>query len=99
MFHCCLMKSYCCWSSATEATKATTSDLPSKAELQHRVKEFKKCLEVSAQQIRGIEQSTRDQSKNSFCFSVRQYRLTASSFGAVYHRLPHTPPQNLVLQM
>ena len=73
--------------------------LPSKAELQQRVKEFKKSLEVSPQQIRDIEQSTRDQSKNSFWFSVRRYRLTASSFGAVYHRLPATPPQSLVLQI
>ena len=86
-----------CWSSSAETPASPV--LPTKNELQERVKELKKSLQVTPQQVRDIEQSTRDQSKNSLWFSVRQYRLTASNFGTVYHRLPTTPPQSLVLQI
>ena len=51
------------------------------------------------QKLREIEQSTCNQSKNSLWYSVRQYRLTASYFGSVYHRKPTTPPHSLVLQI
>ena len=87
----------CCWSSSAETPASPV--LPSKNELQERVREFKKSLQVTPQQVRDIEQSTHYQSKNSLWFSVRQYRLTASNFGTVYHQLPTIPPQSLVLQI
>ena len=49
--------------------------------------------------MREIEQNTRDQSRLPLWHSVRQYRIFASHFGAIYRRLPTTPPQSLVLQI
>ena len=74
-------------------------ELPSKAELQKRVQEFKSSLNIPAQKIREIEQTTRDQSQSTLWYSVRRYRITASYFGEVRCRLPTTPPQSLVLQI
>ena len=54
---------------------------------------------MSPQKLREIEQSTRDQNQSSLWYSVRRYRLTASNFGAVYHRRPNTPPHSLVMQI
>ena len=49
--------------------------------------------------MREIEQNTRDQCRSSLWHSVRRYRISASHFGAIYRRLPTTPPQSLVLQI
>lgn len=73
-------------------------ELPSKAELQYRVREFKKSLELPPEKTREIEQNTRDQHNSPLWFSVRRYRLTASHFGAIYCR-SDMPPQALVLQI
>ena len=87
-----------CWSSR-DLSSSLEPILPTKDELQERVKEFKKSLAMPSEKLREIEQSTRDQSHNPLWYSVRQYRLTASYFGAVYHRQPTTPPHCLVLQI
>ena len=86
-----------CWSANLESPQSPV--LPTKTELQERVKEFKKSLLMSPQKIHEVEQSTRDQSTNHLWYSVRQYRLTASNFGAVRRQLPSTPPQSLVLHI
>ena len=86
-----------CWSNSPD--KPLTPSLPSKQELQERVTHFKESLKMNPQKLREIEQSTRDQNKSSLWYSVRRYRITASLFGAVFHRKPETPPQSLVLQM
>ena len=72
--------------------------LPSKTELQYRVSEFKKSLELPPEKTREIEQTTRNQHNSPLWFSVRRYRLTASYFGAIYCRKSDTPPQALVLR-
>ena len=86
-----------CWSNSPG--KPLTPSLPSKQELQERVAHFKESLKMHPQKLREIEQSTRDQNKSSLWHSIRRYRITASLFGAVFHRKPDTPPQSLVLQM
>lgn len=73
--------------------------LLSKAELQYRVQEFKKSLELPPEKTREIEQSIRDQCTSPLWFSVCRYRLTASCFGANYCRKNDTPPQALALQI
>ncbi len=86
-----------CWSNSFGTYLAPV--LPTKSELQERVEEFKKSLVMPSLKLREIEQSTRDQSDSPLWHSVRQYRITASYFGAVYRRRPSTPPQSLVLQI
>lgn len=86
-----------CWSDSKQHPQ--TPVLPTKAELQWSVSEFKKSLYLSPQKLREIEQSTRNQNQSPLWYSARRYRLTASYFGAVYCRLPTTPPQSLVLQI
>ena len=80
-------------------TSSLQPKLPSKAELQYRVREFKKSLDLPPEKTREIEQNTRDQHNSPLWFSVRRYRLTASYFGAIYCRRSDTPPQALVLQI
>ena len=86
-----------CWSGSTENPLAPK--LPTKQELQTRIKEFKKSLFMPSQKLREIEQSTRGQSQNSLWHSVRQYRLTASHFGNIFRLKETTSPQNIVLQI
>ena len=81
-----------CWSNSPD--KLLTPSLPSKQELQERVAHFKESLKMHPQKLREIEQSTRDQNKSLLWYSVRRYRITASFFGAVFHRKPETPPCN-----
>ena len=66
--------------------------LRSKEELQKKAPENKLSLNISAQKILEIEQSTRRQSQFSLWHSVGQYRVTVSYFGGVRHRLPTTSP-------
>ena len=70
--------------------------LPSKQELQHRVKNFKETLKIPAHKIREIEHNTREQDQSSLWYSARRYRITASYFGEIRRRLPTTSPQSLV---
>ena len=65
-----------CWS--ISCGKSLDPVLPTKLELQRRVEEFKKSLDLPAIKLREIEQSTRDQSGSPLWHSVRQYRITAS---------------------
>jgi len=62
-------------------------DLPGRQQLQQTVREFKSSLHVSEQRAREIEQTTREQRHSPEWYSVRRYRLTASLFGEIYHRI------------
>ena len=73
--------------------------LPSRDELIERVTAFKECLRLTPEKIREIERETIDQSQSSLWYTARRYRLTASSFGKVFQRLPSTPPDSLVKQL
>jgi hypothetical protein len=86
------------WKLNNEA-QATLSDLPSKDVLIRRVAAFKESLKLTAEQIRAIERNTVDQSQSSMWYSARRYRLTASTFGRIFHMLPSTPPDCLVKQL
>ena len=86
------------WADNTEEL-ATLPSIPSREELLHRVAEFKSSLSIGAEAIRQIEQDTTDQTESPAWYSARRYRLTASSFGKVVHRLPSTPPDALVKQL
>lgn len=88
-----------CWNESSSSAQVISPQLPSKQELQNRVDTFKKNLEFHPDRYREIEQATRDQNQSPLWFSVRRYRLTASYFGAIYHRLPSTPPHSLVMQI
>ncbi len=89
-----------CWSETdSSSVEPLPPRLPSKKELQERVAEFKKSLNLSPEKCREIEFKTRDQSRSSLWYSVRRYRITASYFGHIHRRLPTTPPQSLVLQI
>ena len=72
---------------------------PEIASLQETVTAFKRSLEVTSDKACEIERDTREQRKSSLWFSVRQYRITASMFGAVLSRRPDTPPDSLVLRI
>ena len=78
---------------------ATEPHIPSRKELMERVTAFKQALELSPQQIRELEQSTRDQHLSDLWYSARRYRLTASMFGTILQLKPTTPPDSLVKQL
>ena len=82
-------------------TEAVSSShcIPSRDELMYRVSEFKSSLQLSPDSIREIEKATVGQHMSSAWYSARRYRITASMFGKVVHRLPSTPPDNLVANL
>lgn len=73
--------------------------LPCQSDLQYTIEEFKKSLRVSDEEARKIERDTKEQRFSSLWYSVRRYRLTASSFGEIYRRKRETPPDALVLKL
>ena len=81
------------------AVPPTNVHLPSRKELMELVASFKKSLELSPQQIRELEQNTREQYQSLLWYSAPRYRLTASTFGRIYQLLPTTPPDSLVKQL
>ena len=84
--------------SSTRVDSGEQSQL-TKSELLQKVETFKKTLEVSEEDVRKIELSTRAQSQSPKWFEVRRHRLTASKFGHVKRLKPSTPPDNLVLSI
>ena len=65
--------------------------MPPKNELLDRVNKFRSSLNVTSEEIREIEKKI-DQDQSVLWYSVRRYRLTASTFGRIFHMHPHTPP-------
>ena len=74
-------------------------NLPAHHDLRYTIEEFKKSLQVSDEEARKIEIETRAQRFSSLWYSVRRYRLTASSFGEVFRRKSDTAPDALVLRL
>ena len=72
-------------------------NLPDAASLRESIRAFKTSIEVTCGKAREIERDTRGQHRSSLWYSVRRYRITASSFGSVLSRRPDTPPDSLVL--
>ena len=58
-----------------------------------------KSLKVTEYEVRCIERNTREQCHSSLWHSVRRYKITASSFGAVLSHKESTPPDKLVLRI
>jgi len=63
------------------------------------VKKFKASLNLTAEDICEIEKNTMDQDQSPLWYSVRRYRLTASTFGRIFHMRPNTPPDAFVRQL
>ena len=70
-----------------------------KTELLKKVESFKEKLVVSDQEIRSIEESTREQSNSQSWFEARKFRLTSSYFGRVRRLKSSTAPDSLVLSI
>ena len=85
--------------SIAQMTPVSESCLPSKDNLIERVQAFKESLRLSPEQIRALERDTVGQSLSPQWYNARRYRLTASTFGRVFHMLPSTPPDSLVRQL
>lgn len=56
-------------------------------------------MNVTEDQARHIERNTREQRNSSLWYPVRQYRITASTFGSVLSRKDSTPSDSLVLNI
>ena len=87
--------------SATEQppSESPSPSLPCRPDLQFTIQEFKKSLQISQEEVRKIERNTREQRHSSLWYSVRRYRLTASSFGEIFRRRTDTTPDALVLKL
>ena len=86
------------WSEHSDSdTSAMT--LPSKSEVEDRVKAFISSLHLPLEKIREIERNTKLQHQSASWYNARKYRLTASLFGEVYRRKENTPPDSLVLRV
>jgi len=84
------------WEKDAETQEPDKFDLPSNSELIERVQKFKSTLAVTPERIRQIEKDTIDQHQSSLWYAVRQYRLTASTFGKIYHMRPTTAPDSFI---
>ena len=74
-------------------------NIPDASQLKDTIAAFKKSLELTCDQTREIERSTRDQRNSPLWFNVRRHRITASFFGSVISRKPTTPPDSLVIRI
>ena len=76
-----------------------TPRLPDVNDLKATILAFKATLRVTEDEIRRIEQNTREQRNSSHWYEARCFRLTASLFGAVLQRRDTTPPDSLVMRI
>lgn len=81
-----------------ETNCATQADLDSRT-YKEKVKEFLNSQRKTEEEIRQIEIETRLQRGSPFWWRARKNLLTASNFGTVCRRLPHTKCDNLVSKM
>ena len=86
-------------SECLQSVSTSSPRLPEINELHTTITAFKESLKTSPEQVRQIERNTQLQSQSKLWFSVRQYRITASLFGEIFHRRSDTPPDNLVLKI
>ena len=87
------------WQANKESLEPVKFNLPPKSELVDRVKKFKTSLNLTAEDIRENEKNTMDQNQSPLWYSVKRYRLTASTFGRIFHMRPNTPPDAFVRQL
>ena len=81
------------------SSESQSPSLPCCPDLRYTIEKFKKSLKISEEEARKIERNTREQRLSSLWYSVRRYRLTASSFGEIFRRRPETIPDALVLKL
>lgn len=79
--------------------QTSSCNVPALTELKKTIAAFKESLHLTDDQIREIEQSTRDQKLSLRWHSERRFRITASNFGSILHRKESTPPDKLVLRL
>lgn len=79
----------------------TSSDVnvPDLTTLKQTISAFKESLHLNDDQIREVEQATRDQRLSPRWYSERRFRITASNFGTILHRKESTPPDKLVIRL
>ena len=73
--------------------------MPTVTSLRDTISAFKNSLIMSEEEIRNIEQRTRDQRLSPLWHSARKFRLTASLFGSILHQKENTPPDELVINL
>ena len=83
---------------ALESSRLTPR-LPRESSLKDTIVAFNTTLSVTEDDIREIEQSTREQRTSSQLYQARCFRLTSSLFDAVLQRQANTPPDSLVLRI
>ena len=76
-----------------------TPTLPSISSLKETIAAFKLSLSVTDDDVRAIEQNTREQRDSPDWCRARRFRLTSSLFGAVLCRKDSTPPDSLVMRI
>ena len=84
------------WMENSKADKMEQPSVLSNEQLLLYVAAFKESLKLPNSKIREIERSS---SVIPLWFCVRKYRITASFFGEIFSRLPHTAPHHLVLRI
>ena len=87
------------WDNATTAGATSSPNLPDVASLWDIIEAFKRSLKSSEDEVRHIEQHTREQRNSVLWHSVRRYRTTSSIFGSIYSHKESTPPDSLVLSI
>ena len=73
--------------------------LPTQLQLEESIHQFKLSLSLSEEKINEVEFNTREQRNSPLWFSARKYRLTASTFGEIFHFQPDTTPDRIVLRL
>ena len=86
-----------CWN--TVPMSSTTHAVPDDHVLKQSIDEFMKTICVTENEVREIEQRTRQQRKSPEWFSARRFRLTSSVFGEIFHRRAETLPDALVVRL
>ena len=91
--------SFRCSDELASQSSRLTPKLPNECNLKETILAFKATLSVTEDDIRAIEQDTREQRRSSQWYQARRFRLTSSLFGAVLQRRDTTPPDSLVLRI
>ena len=80
----------------TDLVSPLVPNLPTEMELKKSVEVFKNSLELKTDEIRELEQKTREQRNSPEWFAARRFQITVSIFGDIIHRRQETAPDNLV---
>ena len=87
------------WDEESTLLRPSEYSIPKLSALKETIAEFKESLQLNDDEIREIEQNTREQRLCPLWYSARRYRITASMFGAILSRRADTAPDKLVLRL